>query len=67
MHPMTKTDIIKLFGNAREVARFFDITDAAVSAWDIVPEMRQVQLELRRPDLYRKYRRSRSITKEQQA
>ena len=52
---MNKTDIIQLFGNARKVARFFDISDAAVSAWDSVPEMRELQLEKRRPDLYGQY------------
>ena len=57
---MTKTEIIQLFGNARGVARFFGISDAAVSEWEIVPELRQLQLEMRRPDLYRKYSRNRA-------
>jgi hypothetical protein len=52
---MTKTDIIKLFGNSMEVARFFGISAAAVSAWEEVPELRQYQLAERRPELYRKY------------
>jgi predicted RNase H-like nuclease len=55
---MTKTEIIQLFGTAREVARFFKITDAAVSAWDCVPEIREIQLEKRRPDLYDQYARN---------
>lgn len=52
---MTKTDLIEIFGSAAEVARFYGITDAAVSAWDDskpIPELREAQLRLRRPELF---------------
>jgi len=52
---MTKTELIAIFGSAAEVARFYGITDAAVSAWSDdkpIPELREVQLRLRRPDVF---------------
>lgn len=52
---MTKIELVQIFGTAAAVARFYGITDAAVSAWPdnaSIPELREVQLRLRRPDLF---------------
>jgi len=51
---MDKATIIQAFGSAAAVARFFGISDAAVSAWPDgpIPELRELQLRLRRPDLF---------------
>ena len=52
---MTKTEVIKIMGSAAEVARFFGITAAAVGQWpdeEQIPELRELQLRLKRPDLY---------------
>jgi hypothetical protein len=54
---MTKTDLIAIFGSAAEVARFYGITDAAVSLWaddKPIPELREAQLQLRRPEIFAK-------------
>lgn len=52
---MTKRELIELFGSAAKVAEFFDITDAAVSQWDMdepIPELRMWQGRHKRPDLF---------------
>jgi len=52
---MTKAELVAIFGTAAAVARFYGITDAAVSAWSDdqpIPELREVQLRLRRPDIF---------------
>lgn len=52
---MTKSELLVTFKTAAEIARFFGITDAAVGQWgddEPIPELRELQLRLRRPDLF---------------
>ncbi|MCG8043776.1 MAG: Cro/CI family transcriptional regulator [Candidatus Thiodiazotropha endolucinida] len=42
---MYKQDVINAFGSAANLARFFSITDSAVSQWgSIIPKVRALEL-----------------------
>lgn len=53
---LTKADLRKVLGTTDAgVADFFEITRAAVAQWgedDPIPELRQLQAERKRPDLF---------------
>jgi len=49
-----KEEVIQAFGSNKLVAEFFGIDRSAVSLWKNgapIPELRQVQIQLNRPDL----------------
>lgn len=44
---MKTADVIEYFGNGAQAARFLGITRGAIAMWpDVVPELRQYQLEV---------------------
>lgn len=54
---MTKRAVASALGlqTDADLARYFDVTRSAVTQWgddEPIPEMRQLQLRLRRPDLF---------------
>ena len=50
--PMNKTELIKLAGSQRELAKLLGISQPAVSAWKEVPQARIWQLKLLRPEWF---------------
>ena len=54
---VTKEAALDLLGGAPEAAEFFDIEPQAIYQWDddeLIPELRELQLRTRRPELFKK-------------
>lgn len=54
LHTMTKEQAIKLMGSVKALALLLEVSESAVSQWKTIPKSRLWQLQLLRPEWFRK-------------